>query len=192
MDLFLVFIFPVLTANLIHHFWVIKKNIIPVLAYPVDFNLIWAGKRIFGKSKTFRGFFVITILVAVFTQMIIFLFSPPVFLLFPAWLSGGLIGFMYCLGELPTSFLKRRVDILPSDQASGWKGLLFYILEQTDSVGFAAITAKYIGLLSLSDTGVIIVLGVGLHVGIDTLLYIVGYKKRLSPPGLLKKLLDPK
>jgi hypothetical protein len=47
---------------------------------------------------------------------------------------GGCLGLSYTLGELPNSFLKRRMGIEPGITLPGFKGLLFSLYDQTDSV----------------------------------------------------------
>ena len=102
------------------------------------------GKRIFGDNKTWAGFFgmiaancLAQILWGLLSQI-----SAPLgnanemyryfsnTLLFNA-VAGALFGFVYVLFELPTSFLKRRLDIQPGKTAQGGKGALFFVIARS-------------------------------------------------------------
>jgi CDP-2,3-bis-(O-geranylgeranyl)-sn-glycerol synthase len=113
-------------------------NAAPVLVgggLPMDFGKNFVDdRRVFGKNKTFRGFFFglsIGILVGLVE---VFLFSyPPLFILLPP--SGAL------LGDLAGAFLKRRLDIPP--------GGLLPIVDQVDFVGGAILFSLPLGIVSL-------------------------------------------
>jgi len=49
-------------------------------------------------------------------------------------LIGFLVGAAAMAAELPKSFLKRRLGIAPGAQASGIRGLVFHVTDQTDVV----------------------------------------------------------
>jgi CDP-2,3-bis-(O-geranylgeranyl)-sn-glycerol synthase len=98
-------------------------NAVPVLAgggLPLDFGKNFAdGRRVFGKNKTFRGFFfglAIGVLVGLTEN---FLFGYP--LLFSVLSPLGAL-----LGDLAGAFLKRRLDIAP--------GGLLPVVDQIDFV----------------------------------------------------------
>ena len=120
------FIFPAYCANAA-----------PVLAgggLPMDFGKNFVdGRRVFGKNKTFRGFFfglAIGVLVglveyAVFSYPLLFCFLSPL---------GAL------LGDLTGAFLKRRLDIAP--------GGLLPIVDQVDFVVGAILFSLPLGIVS--------------------------------------------
>jgi len=41
------------------------------------------------------------------------------------------------LGELPNSFIKRRLEIAPGSHSRGWKGAVFHVVDQIDVVAGA-------------------------------------------------------
>ena len=95
---------------------------ISFLSYPVDFNKKLGNKPIFGKNKTFRGFF-FGIIIAVIISYIQFLLYQTVsfgnisFFNYSNWIAFGiLMGFGALFGDLVKSFFKRRAGINPGDK----------------------------------------------------------------------------
>ena len=79
------------------------------LAYPLDGGLILPdGAPLFGKSKTIRGIVLAVIVTAA---------GAP--LVGVDWLIGALVGAMAMLGDLLSSFVKRRLKMASSSQATG-------------------------------------------------------------------------
>ena len=113
-------------------FLIIKRNLLPVLAKPIDGGLQLGQKRLFGDSKTWRGF----IAMAFLTGIIFWLFSVSLNLplkIHP--LSAGiLLGLAYSLGELPNSFVKRMLGLKEGSIAKGPARLLQHLFDQTDSI----------------------------------------------------------
>ena len=100
------------------------------LDVPVDFGKKISNKPLFGKNKTFRGFFfgiVIAIMVSYF-QFLLFnadFFSRLSFTNYGNWiLFGFFMGFGALTGDLVKSFFKRRIGIKP--------GHKFIPFDQTD------------------------------------------------------------
>jgi len=177
----LVFAIPATLAAIAHMF-VVKSNFLPALTYPLDFNLTYRNKRIFGNNKTFRG------LVAM-----AFLSVPAAYLLY--WLTqhvpsvskyniiqfeqyhwaliGLIIGLAYVVAELPNSFVKRQQQITEGSRGN----LLNIMVDQVDSpigcmlalLPFAHITSQFF------------VAGIAfyllLHMSINFLLYILKVRK---------------
>jgi hypothetical protein len=79
------------------------------LAHPVDGDRTFRdGRPLFGASKTLRG----VVLSIVVTSAI----APLIGL---QWWVGTLIAFMAMIGDLFSSFVKRRLGLAPSDKALG-------------------------------------------------------------------------
>lgn len=79
------------------------------LAHPIDGNLILTDDApLFGKSKTIRGIALAVIVTAV---------GAPLFGI--DWRIGALIGATAMLGDLFSSFVKRRLKLAPSSRATG-------------------------------------------------------------------------
>jgi hypothetical protein len=172
------FLAPLLVANTIYHFIVVRYDLWSRLAKPIDLGKTIRGKRIFGDSKTFRGLVVIIPLTAFFAYIIHSFANIP--LTNPVYIVGGFIGLGYMLGELPNSFAKRRLCIKESSAASGKLKNLFIITDHTDSILGALLFIYIIEPLSLELGFVLFISGVSLHIFINILLYRFGYKKNLS------------
>jgi CDP-diglyceride synthetase len=79
------------------------------LSFPLDGNTTFLdGRPLLGSSKTARG----VVLSIVVTSAIAPLIGLP-------WWMGTLIAFLAMLGDLFSSFVKRRLGLAPSDKALG-------------------------------------------------------------------------
>jgi CDP-archaeol synthase len=118
---------------------VLRYDLWPALARPMDAGLTFRGRRLFGDNKTWRGLACSLIgcmmMVAVQRYLIgdragdlavIDYAHVPVFTLGTALGAGAI------LGELPNSFLKRQLDIPPGENAGGALGVAFYVFDQVD------------------------------------------------------------
>jgi hypothetical protein len=184
-NLLLLLILPLLFSGIIHHFFIIKNNLLKFLKIPIDLGASIRGKRIFGDSKTFRGFFVVIVFTSFFTFLFSFIFPSVVFKLDPL-ISGALFGLGYSVGELPTSFIKRQLGIKIGRQEKGLKGFIFYSLEQIDSITGALIVAQFLVSINIVENLFLFIIGTGLHLFIDLALYFRGYKRNLDKPFYLK------
>jgi CDP-2,3-bis-(O-geranylgeranyl)-sn-glycerol synthase len=120
------FIFPAYCANAA-----------PVLAgggLPMDFGKNFIdGRRVFGKNKTFKGFF-FGLAIGVFVGLVEYaVFGYP--LLFSFLSPSGAL-----LGDLAGAFLKRRLDIAP--------GGLLPVVDQVDFVVGAVVFSLPLGIVS--------------------------------------------
>jgi CDP-2,3-bis-(O-geranylgeranyl)-sn-glycerol synthase len=113
-------------------------NAAPVLAgggSPMDFGKNFTdGRRIFGKNKTFRGFFFGLAIGVLVGLMEYFLFGYPI--LFSVLSPLGAL-----LGDLTGAFVKRRLDIAP--------GGLLPIVDQIDFVVGAIVFSLPLSIISL-------------------------------------------
>jgi len=171
----LLFLLPLFVAGLIHHFLIIKKNLFAFLAKPIDFGLKLGQKRLFGDSKTLRGFIAMAFLTGIIFWSINFLLQVP--LKIHPLLSGILLGLGYSLGELPNSFIKRTFGLREGDLIKGPLRFLQHIFDQTDSIIGALLVLFLIYTPSVSLILVLFLTGTLLHVTIDLALYNFGYKK---------------
>ena len=120
------FIFPAYCANAA-----------PVLAgggLPMDFGKNFIdGRRVFGKNKTFRGFF-FGLAIGVFVGLVEYaVFGYPLLFSFLSPLGA-------LLGDLTGAFLKRRLDIAP--------GGLLPVVDQVDFVVGAVLFSIPLGIVS--------------------------------------------
>lgn len=136
------FCLPLLLSSAIHMV-IVKKDLFPALRLPVDGGRSYRGKRIFGDHKTWRGFLVMIALPICFVTLQAWLYRHfseiRLLSLFDygrtnGWFMGGCLGLSYTLGELPNSFLKRRMGIEPGVTILGRKGAFFAVYDHTDSV----------------------------------------------------------
>ena len=118
---------------------------IDFLDYPVDFNKKINGQPIFGRNKTFRGFFfgVIFAIIIAYLQFLLHdvsFFNKLSFTNYESWmLFGFLMGFGALAGDLAKSFFKRRVNIKPGNK--------FIPFDQIDfPVGSLLLTSILFGL----------------------------------------------
>jgi CDP-2,3-bis-(O-geranylgeranyl)-sn-glycerol synthase len=140
-------------------------NATPVLAgggLPLDFGKTFIdGRRIFGKNKTFRGFFfglAIGVLVGLAEN---FLFGYP--LLFSLLSPLGAL-----LGDLTGAFLKRRLDIAP--------GGMLPVVDQIDFVVGAIVFLLPLSIISLELAIAMLIITPPIHL----LTNFVAYKLKLK------------
>ncbi|MEM2099211.1 MAG: CDP-2,3-bis-(O-geranylgeranyl)-sn-glycerol synthase [Candidatus Bathyarchaeia archaeon] len=145
----LIFIFPAYCANAA-----------PVLAgggLPLDFGKnFFDGKRLFGKNKTFRGFFfgwAIGIIVGLIEGV---LFNYP--LLLSVFSPLGAL-----MGDLAGAFLKRRLDIKP--------GGLLPVVDQVDFVVGALLFSLPFYMVNLELAIVVILVTPPIHLFTNFLAY---------------------
>jgi hypothetical protein len=132
---------PILLTGVVH-LAVIKRDWLPALRQvPLDGGAVWRGRRVFGANKTLRGAVVMTVVTALAAWL--FAKAASGWLGWPAPIPfagahpaawGALLGLGYIVGELPNSFIKRRLDISPGAMGRGAAGRLFWIADQLDSL----------------------------------------------------------
>ncbi|RZD30519.1 MAG: hypothetical protein CXT77_04330 [uncultured DHVE6 group euryarchaeote] len=92
------------------------SRFLPLPKYPLDFNLKYKGKRIFGENKTFRGLIIGSILAGLGAMALnniysigfsSFNYSGNLFVL------GVVLGFGALIGDAVESFFKRQAKIPP-------------------------------------------------------------------------------
>ncbi len=99
---------PLLVARLCGSHW----------SCPVDFGVTaWDGRPLFGRSKTWRG--VASAVVSATLVAVLVGYGP---------LFGLAFGALAMIGDLSSSFVKRRRGLDPSDQSLGWDQLLESLL----------------------------------------------------------------
>jgi len=172
---------PVIFAA-IFHMIVVKQNWLRKLCFPLDHYKTYQNHRIFGNHKTYRGL-VIMVLAAVFFTYILYrlLNFFPVLQVYNLLdmqhysfvFYGFLFGFGYVVGELPNSFIKRRLEVKEGKTSSFW----MRIIDQIDSVfiimlllvAFSHFTWKHF-IVGVFFYGL-------LHAAINYLLFLVGLRK---------------
>ena len=168
---------PILAAGIIHHFIVIRFNLMSAFAKPVDFGKSINNRKIFGNAKTFRGFVIVTSLTSFFSFILAKFIEID--LKINPLLAGALIGLSYSLAELPNSFLKRRLNISESTYPQNYLKYIFFILDHADSIIGIAIILPLVINLEFKIIILLIIIGSSLHFLIDKLLRIYSYKKAI-------------
>jgi dolichol kinase len=120
---------PVILAGLTHHV-VRKVNLLAGLQVSID-ELLFAGREVFGRNKTLRGFVVMPVATAAFFAAegaLLRHVCPAASIGLPGW-SGAVVGLGYVVAELPNSWLKRRAGLAPGAHGPG----VFRVLDLVDS-----------------------------------------------------------
>ncbi len=107
------------------------------LSYPVDFGKNFVdGRPVFGRSKTVRG-----VVLAVLATVA----CAP--LLGVAWTTGLVIGLTAMVGDLTSSFVKRRMGYAPSRRALGLDQIPESLLPALAGTNLLALTATDVILI---------------------------------------------
>ena len=171
-------------------------------ARPIDGGRMWRGKRIFGDNKTWRGLVVMIPAVASAfgllrsfagaeqgtgdaasgsitgsgTWLAPWSFGIGGYVALGAWAGVG-----YMLGELPNSFVKRRLGVEAGrPPTSGLGRTIAFIVDQTDSVIGALLALSVFVSLSGQTWVVLMSLGPVVHWLFNVILVLVGVKKRAA------------
>ena len=130
-------------AGVLHSLWM-KNHLSQALAVPLDCGRMFRGRPILGENKTLRGFVVMIPAAALAFAAIAILISlphgvPPATLwqLTPTGYAalGAWAGFGFMAAELPNSFIKRQLDILPGQApASRLTRTICFTIDHIDSI----------------------------------------------------------
>jgi len=170
------------------HAWWMRSRWSAPFRMPLDGGATWRGRRLLGDHKTLRGF--MAIVPAAGCAFATFGLARDAL---PAWLTAGVwdlsviqlfllgcwAGFWFMAGELPNSFLKRRLDVAPgAAPASGGLRYLCFALDRFDST-----LALLIGLSLLVPMHAltwfwVLAIGPVLHLAFSGVLYWIGVKAR--------------
>ena len=143
---------------------IVKK--INFLDYPVDFNKKLGNNPIFGRHKTFRGFFfgILFAIIITYIQFRLMGTNSLEILDYRMWLLiGFLMGFGALIGDLIKSFFKRRISIKPGDR--------FIPFDQTDFVAGALVFTMLAFKLSWQIFIVSLLLSFVLHIIVNHVSY---------------------
>jgi hypothetical protein len=184
---------PIVLAGVCNMVYV-KLPVHRALSRPMDGGRsLRDGRRIFGDNKTWKGFVGMIAFGALWFSAQAGLFAafswarnlslvpfgrlrwpflPP--------LAGALWGLGYVLFELPNSFMKRRLGIVPGTNLKGVKGIAFGVIDQADSV-IGCLVALYAFYRYDALTGLwLLLIGLGVHYLVNVGLYLVKLKKQAA------------
>lgn len=162
------------------------------LAVPIDRGKTTRdGKRLLGENKTWKGFFGMVVFTALWMACFEFaaLWSQTIaansLLKFPeepipttGLVYGMLLGLAYVIFELPNSYVKRRLNILPGTNADGMKGKFFLMLDQIDSAIGCALVLPLMYDAYMLDLVLFILFGAVIHYLANLMLFLVGLKSQ--------------
>lgn len=182
---------PVIIAGALNMLWC-KLPVLKSIAVPLDGgNSFRDGKRIFGDNKTYKGFvgyFVLNMLTYVLWGFICHIFKFEHLNFFYTnyantflynTLVGQLLGLAYALFELPNSFLKRRLDIVPGKTTDGIKKVFFIFLDQADSIFGCVLVLRIFYKMSIPFYFSYVLLGALTHILVNVLLYVFKLRKNM-------------
>lgn len=135
--IYLAIIFPVLLSGLT---FIILLKLFgkEKFSFPLDFGLKFRGKRILGRNKTIKGPMAMTLFTGVYGWLLVKVLKLELAFALPGlsvFFCYSLIGLSYSLGELPNSFIKRRLSIPPGGfSKKKAEAYFFKILDIVDSL----------------------------------------------------------
>lgn len=177
---------PLLGGGVLHGL-AMKRDWWPWLRRPLDGGWSPGGRRLFGANKTFRGPAVVGLGAALVCGL-----QTDLLHLWPAaralelvdygplngWLFGFALGVAAMLGELPNSFLKRRLGVEPgATTPRTWLRPVFYLLDQVDVFLGAWPVAALAVTPSLARVLLSLLLGILLHQGLTTVTHALGMRR---------------
>lgn len=179
---------PIIAAGIANMAFV-KSPVFKSLHRPIDGGYLCDdGKPLFGSNKTWKGASGMIGFSA--AAMLLFflilgdnishwtLYDEAAHRYLTPLIYGALMGFAYIVCELPNSFVKRRQNIAPGANIQGLRGVIFTLIDQADSVIGCAIVFLCITPIDLQTAAWIVILGSGIHLIVNILLYCVGLKKQ--------------
>lgn len=171
----LFFTIPLVVSGILHMV-VVRTNVLASLKRPI-------AESLFGPNKTWRGVVVMPILTVIgvalakllepaFGGMLVARLTP-----FPTVPLGVVLGLAYVLAELPNSYVKRRLGIPPGETPEKNR-VLFVLVDQADSAVGCALAYLFMTSISLGLAALLAVLGPGVHLLVNVLLFLAGLRKR--------------
>jgi len=183
----LVIVVAMSAAGVVHGWWMRSRWSVRFRT-PLDGGAIWRGRRLLGDHKTLRGFMAI-----VPAAGLAFAALGLARVAMPEWLAAGLwnlslvelfllgcwAGFCFMAGELPNSFLKRRLAVAPGTApAHGWSRWFCLVLDRFDSTLALLIGLSLLVPLPALTWAWVLAIGPAVHLAFSAALYLIGVKAR--------------
>jgi hypothetical protein len=181
---------PVIIGGVINSVFC-ASPILRSLEVPIDFGQTFIDrKRIFGDSKTFKGFLGYIVFIAIttiawgmlcassgyLTQHNFFYTAHENTVLFNLQL-GIVLGLVWAVFELPNSFSKRRLNIGQSYALTGASRIFFVVFDQADSIfGIMLVLALY-NPITFSRYLLFVAIGTCTHLFFNYLLFQAKLRK---------------
>ena len=166
------------------HAPVLALDLLKPLKRPLDGGATIGGRRVFGDNKTWRGaLFMVAgpaLAAVALTRWPAFRDAlPDAVADARPLLWGALVGLGVVVGELPNSFLKRRLDIAPGTQRRDGTGLALIVLDQADLVPGVWLCLAPVYVLPVLTAIVAFAIVTVVHLAINVVGYAIG--ARTSP-----------
>ncbi len=162
---------PVLGAVVLHA-PVLRFDLLKPLKRPID-----GGRGWFGANKTWRGALVMFTGVLLATGVVWELM--PDSLQDESWVVvGALIGAGTVLGELPNSYLKRRLGIAPGQRRRSPGGVALIVYDQADFVPAIAICLLPVWTMPLDTLVLGFVAVAAVHLVVNVVGYAIGAREQ--------------
>jgi CDP-2,3-bis-(O-geranylgeranyl)-sn-glycerol synthase len=180
-------VFAIGAAGVIHVLW-LKSPFSRHFRQPLDGGLTIRGRRLFGENKTLRGLMAMPPAAACTFALLGGLREW-----FPPWFTASLwdlsvvnyaylgfaCGLAFMLAELPNSFLKRQLDVLPGEVPNKYALRLFVLaLDRFDSVIGVLLAVTILMPIAAAIWLWTLLLGPAVHAVFSFWLYRVGEKAR--------------
>jgi CDP-archaeol synthase len=174
-----VWVFLPVLGGALAHAPVLAKDLLKRLKRPLDGGAAFRGRRVFGDNKTWRGAIVVTAGVLVTTLLLQhwdwWWDRLPTDLQEAGPLPYGLLlGLGVVLGELPNSFLKRRLDIPPGAQRRSPAGLLLTLYDQADFVPAVWLLLLPLWVMTPVEAAIAFVVVASVHLVVNVIGYAIG------------------
>ena len=154
-------------------------DLAPALKRPLDLGLEWNGKRLLGPNKTWRG--ALVMLAGAFGATLLLSRVPAYWRRLPAEVQragparlGLVLGGGVVLGELPNSFVKRRLGLPPGGRSRSPAGVLMSIFDQADFVPVVWLLLLPDWRMPASDALLSFVAVAAVHVPVNLIGYAIG------------------
>ena len=172
---------PILGAFLAHA-PVLRFNLLPGWARPLDAGRTWRGRRLLGDNKTWRGLIVMWSGVFIATLALSTIAGWWSALPGPIQAAGPLpYATLLALGavtaELPNSFAKRQLDIAPGRQRGSLLGVLLSLLDQGDFVLGCWLTLAPIWLMTVSEAATAFSVVAAVHLVVNVIGWAIGARQ---------------
>ena len=161
----------------------LKTRWLSLLQKPIDNNVHLWGEPLFGKNKTWLGVFTMCFFSGLIGGVLWFFSLQlqtqlPFRSIIASFLSFGLIGLTYSLGELPNSFVKRRLHIPAGKLPHRTGRVAAELVDLLD--GILAIGLVYVLFFSIPMKVIFIsiLFGTVVHWSLHKYMFIVGLKSK--------------